>query len=135
MTATTKTATTAQQFPTRFLQIAGGRIAYDDTADTAVEATGANAARRPVVVCTPGLGDNRTSFRHLRPLLVEAGYRVVTMDLRGEGDSTAVWDDYSTTAMAGRHPRAGPSSRRRTGGVAQQLLHRRAVVPGHGAGP
>jgi pimeloyl-ACP methyl ester carboxylesterase len=93
----------AQQLPTRFLQIEGGRIAYDDTtdrADAVAETGGAHAARRPVVVCTPGLGDNRTSFRHLRPLLVEAGYRVVTMDLRGEGESTAVWDDYSTTAMA-----------------------------------
>ena len=102
---------TAQQLPTRFLQIdtgvRAGRIAYDDTTD-------GGAAGRPVVVCTPGLGDNRTSFRHLRPLLVEAGYRVVTMDLRGEGESTAEWDDYSTPAMAAdilalvRHLGAGP---------------------------
>lgn len=107
-------ATTAQKLPTRFMQIDGGRIAYDDTADASVGAFGElaahdsahhdsardGAARRPTVVCTPGLGDNRTSFRHLLPLLVQAGYRVVTMDLRGQGESTAEWDDYSTPAMA-----------------------------------
>ena len=114
---------TAQTPTTRFLEIDGGRIAYDDTAQSdaaqldaaqsdagkpgAAGAPGADsapddqpAARRPVVVCTPGLGDNRSTFRHLRPLLVEAGYRVVTVDLRGEGESTAVWSDYSTTAVA-----------------------------------
>lgn len=112
MTAKTATnAMTAQQLPTRFLQIDGvhtnsgetsGRIAYDDT------------GHGPVVLCTPGLGDNRTSFRHLRPLLVAAGYRVVTMDLRGEGESSTGWDDYSTPAMAAdilalvRHLDAGP---------------------------
>lgn len=86
---------TAQSLSTRFLEIDGGRIAYDDTAESH-----GPADRRPLVICTPGLGDTRASFRHLRPLLVEAGYRVVTMDLRGEGESTAVWSDYSTTAVA-----------------------------------
>ena len=105
MTATT--VTNVQKLTTRFMQIEGGKIAYDDTDPN-------SAARRPVIVCTPGLGDNRTSFRHLRPLLVEAGYRVVTMDLRGQGESTAVWDDYSTPAIAAdvialvRHLDAGP---------------------------
>jgi pimeloyl-ACP methyl ester carboxylesterase len=102
------TTTTTQQLPTRFIQIeGGGKIAYDDTADAAAGVAGvagavgsSGAARKPIVVCTPGLGDNRTSFRHLRPLLVAAGYRVVTMDLRGQGASTAEWDDYSTPAMA-----------------------------------
>jgi pimeloyl-ACP methyl ester carboxylesterase len=115
MTATT--VTIVQKLTTRFMQIDGGKIAYDDTAydDTAYDENAHDgAARRPVVVCTPGLGDNRTSFRHLRPLLVEAGYRVVTMDLRGEGESTAAWDDYSTPAIAAdivalvRHLDAGP---------------------------
>src|SRR3954447_16331249 len=91
---------------TRFLELDGGRIAYDDTAfgDTA----------RPLVVCTPGLGDTRSTYRYLRPLLVEAGCRVVTADLRGEGESTAGWDGYSTPAIASdilalvRHLNAGP---------------------------
>ncbi|HEY3003138.1 MAG TPA: alpha/beta fold hydrolase, partial [Kribbellaceae bacterium] len=89
---------------TKHLDLPGGRIAYDDT-----EGGG------PLVVCTPGMGDTRASYRHLRPLLVAAGYRVVTMDLRGEGESTAGWSDYSTTAVAAdmlaliRHLDAGPA--------------------------
>ncbi|HEX4723797.1 MAG TPA: alpha/beta hydrolase [Pseudonocardiaceae bacterium] len=74
---------------TQFLDRDGGRIAYDDTATDG-----------PLVVCVPGLGDTRDTYRHLRPLLVAAGYRVVTMDLRGEGESTANFADYSTTAVA-----------------------------------
>jgi len=121
---------TAGMPTTRFLEIDGGRIAYDDTADDAAfnsntalnngaalenkTALDPAAADRPLVVCTPGLGDTRASYRHLRPLLTAAGYRVVTMDLRGEGESTAAWDDYSTPAMAAdllalvRHLDAGP---------------------------
>src|SRR5947209_6850604 len=112
---------TAQGLSTRFLEIAGGRIAYDDTADLAATHQGADpaaedrpAARRPVVICAPGLGDHRASYRHLRPLLAEAGYRVVTVDLRGQGESTAGWNDYSTPAIASdivalaRHLDAGP---------------------------
>ena len=89
---------------TNYLELPGGKIAYDDT-----EGDG------PLVVCTPGLGDTRQSYRHLRPLLTAAGYRVVTMDLRGEGESTAIWDDYSTPAVAAdilalvRHLDAGPA--------------------------
>jgi pimeloyl-ACP methyl ester carboxylesterase len=94
------TTMTAPTLTTRYLQIDGGRIAYDDTADLSRDEHADDGAALPVVVCTPGMGDNRTSFRHLRPLLVAAGYRVVTMDLRGEGESTAKWDDYSTTAVA-----------------------------------
>jgi len=111
---------TAGMLTTQFLEIDGGRIAYDDTAfgDTAFDGAAfgdtADAADRPLVVCTPGLGDTRASYRHLRPLLVAAGYRVVTMDLRGEGESTSGWSDYSTPAVAAvllalvRHLDAGP---------------------------
>ncbi|MEU3269691.1 alpha/beta hydrolase [Saccharomonospora sp. NPDC006951] len=97
--------------PTRYLDLAHGRIAYDDTADTADTGTGTGAR---VVVCVPGLGDIRGVYRHLRPLLTGAGYRVVTMDLRGAGESSAPWPDYSTTAVASdvlalvRHLDAGP---------------------------
>jgi pimeloyl-ACP methyl ester carboxylesterase len=95
---------TAGMPTTRFLELDSGRIAYDDTAFDAAFDNGATpdpaAADRPLVVCTPGMGDTRASYRHLRPLLAAAGYRVVAMDLRGEGESTATWDDYSTPAMA-----------------------------------
>lgn len=115
---------TVQTLPTRFLEIDGGRIAYDDTADLGPAGPGTAprsgeqpdeqpAGSRPLVICTPGLGDHRASFRHLRPLLVEAGYRVVTVDLRGQGESSAGWSDYSTPAIASdivaltRHLNAG----------------------------
>lgn len=86
------------------LQTAHGSLAYDDTLGDG-----------PLVVCLPGMGDNRTTYRHLTPLLVEAGHRVVTMDLRGEGESDAVWPDYSPEAMGAdlltllRHLDAGPA--------------------------
>ena len=73
---------------TRFLDEAGGRIAYDDTGGTG-----------PLVLAIPGMGDLRSEFRLIRPALVAAGYRVVTMDLRGHGESSARWDDYSAHAI------------------------------------
>ncbi|ASR35861.1 hypothetical protein BAY61_13570 [Prauserella marina] len=94
--------------PTRYLDLAHGRVAFDDTADSH------DTPGRPVVVCVPGLGDIRGVYRHLRPLLTRAGHRVVTMDLRGAGESSADWPDYSTTAVASdvlalvRHLGAGP---------------------------
>lgn len=62
----------------------------------AVETTGAG----PLVVCVPGMGESRASFRHLAPRLVEAGYRVAVMDLRGHGDSSADFDAYDDPAAA-----------------------------------
>ena len=75
---------------TRFLTVPGGQLAYDDT-----ETAG------PVVLCVHGMGETRGVYRFLRPRLVAAGYRVITADLRGCGESTAKWDDYSTPAVAG----------------------------------
>src|SRR5439155_2924694 len=48
-----------------------------------------------------GMGDFRSVYRFLVPALVEAGYRVATMDLRGHGDSDDGFDAYDTTAAAG----------------------------------
>ncbi|HEY6299136.1 MAG TPA: alpha/beta hydrolase [Candidatus Binatus sp.] len=69
---------------TQFLNLPGGRIAYDDTGGTG-----------PLVICVPGLGDVRQQYRFLAPRLVAAGFRVVTMDLPGHGDSSADWPAYS----------------------------------------
>ncbi len=71
---------------TRFLERPGGRIAYDV------------AGEGPLVVGVPGMGDIRSNFRYLRPALLEAGYRVATMDLRGHGDSDATFDAYDDVA-------------------------------------
>ncbi|ALJ19708.1 alpha/beta fold hydrolase [Microbacterium sp. No. 7] len=67
----------------------GGRIA--------VEVGGAG----PLIVCVPGMGESRASFRHLVPGLVAAGHRVAAMDLRGHGDSTIGFDAYDDPAAAG----------------------------------
>jgi pimeloyl-ACP methyl ester carboxylesterase len=75
-------------FHTQHLQLPGGDIAFDDTNTSG-----------PLVVCVPGLGDVRASYRFLVPSLVAAGYRVVTMDLRGHGESSTGWSDYRDTTI------------------------------------
>lgn len=70
----------------QFLHRPGGRIAYD------VRGSG------PPVVCLPGMGDLRSTYRHLAPALADAGFRVATMDLRGHGDSDATFTDYDDEA-------------------------------------
>jgi pimeloyl-ACP methyl ester carboxylesterase len=73
---------------THFLEADGGRIAYDDTGGTG-----------PVILAIPGMGDLRSEYRLLRPGLQRAGYRVVTMDVRGFGATSAQWNDYSAHAV------------------------------------
>ncbi|HET7717772.1 MAG TPA: alpha/beta hydrolase [Bauldia sp.] len=88
---------------TRFLDRADGRIAYDDMGNG------------PLVVLVPGLGDLRGEYRFLAPPVAAAGYRVIAMDLRGHGESSAAWPDYATSAIGSdiaalvRHIDAGPA--------------------------
>jgi pimeloyl-ACP methyl ester carboxylesterase len=72
--------------PTRFLDRPGGRIAYEETGSG------------PLVVLLPGIGDLRQVYRFLAPRIAAAGYRVVSMDLRGLGESSTGWDDYTAAA-------------------------------------
>jgi pimeloyl-ACP methyl ester carboxylesterase len=65
-----------------------GRIAYDV------------AGEGPLVVCLPGMGELRSSYRHLTPLLLQAGFRVATLDLRGHGDSETTFTAYDDVALA-----------------------------------
>ncbi|MBP2436527.1 alpha/beta fold hydrolase [Microbacterium amylolyticum] len=62
----------------------------------AVEVSGAG----PLLLCIPGMGESRASFRHLVPGLVRAGYRVAVMDLRGHGESSATFTAYDDPAAA-----------------------------------
>jgi pimeloyl-ACP methyl ester carboxylesterase len=71
---------------TSYLQREHGRIGYD------VQGTG------PLAVCLPGMGDLRSTYRFTVPALVEAGYRVATMDLRGHGDSDDGFPAYDDVA-------------------------------------
>ncbi|MFY1672051.1 alpha/beta fold hydrolase [Plantactinospora sp. WMMB334] len=54
----------------------------------------------PLVICTPGMGELRQSYRLLVPKLVEAGYRVAVMDIRGHGDSDPTFSAYDDVALA-----------------------------------
>ncbi len=72
---------------TQYINHQNGQIAYDD------------AGNGPLVVCVPALGDLRSEYRFLSPLLVQAGYRVVTMDVRGHGETSTEWDDFSVAGI------------------------------------
>ena len=72
---------------TKFLIQSEGKIAYDDSGSG------------PLVLCVPGMGDLRGSYRYLIPQLVSAGYRVVSMDVRGHGESSTGWQDYSNVGI------------------------------------
>jgi pimeloyl-ACP methyl ester carboxylesterase len=75
--------------PTVYLYRPDGRIGYDVSGDG------------PLVVLVPGMGDLRAGYRFLAPALREAGHRVACTDLRGHGDSDAVFDSYGDTETAG----------------------------------
>ncbi len=64
----------------------GGQIAYDVVGDG------------PLLVCVPGMGELRSSYRRNTGALTKAGFRVATMDLRGHGDSDATFDAYDDVA-------------------------------------
>ncbi|HUY79608.1 MAG TPA: alpha/beta hydrolase [Ktedonobacterales bacterium] len=89
---------------TQYLTLPEGRIAFD------VQGEG------PLVLCAPGIFDMRAEYRFLTPQLVQAGFRVATMDWRGLGETTADWPDYSVEAVGGdmlaliRHLGAQPAS-------------------------
>lgn len=75
---------------TEYLTVDSGTLAY--------EVTGASG---PLVVLAHGMGDSREAYRFVTPPLVAAGYRVVAVDLRGCGESSAQWPSYSRTDIAG----------------------------------
>src|SRR5690242_14215934 len=74
---------------TEFLDVAGGRIAYDVTGEG------------PLVVLSHGIGDRRQAYRFLAPTLAQAGYRVANADLRGHGESSLGWASITRTDVAG----------------------------------
>lgn len=84
----------SQERPTtrvEYMNLPDGQIAY--------ELSGTDDG--PLVVAVHGLGDLRQTYRLLTPALTSAGFRVAAMDVRGYGDSSADWPDYSTMATAG----------------------------------
>lgn len=88
---------------THYLDHHSGQIAYDDSGSG------------PLVICAPGLGDLRAEYRFLIPQLVSAGFRVVSVDVRGHGESSTAWSDFSVAGIGSdiaaliRHLQAGPA--------------------------
>lgn len=72
-----------------YVDVAGGRIAYEVVGEG------------PLVVLSPGMGDTRSTYRFLAPLISKAGYRVASVDLRGHGESSTGWGAYTRTDTAG----------------------------------
>lgn len=71
----------------KYLELNGGKIAYED------------AGSGPLVVCVPSMGDLRGEYRFLVPQLVSSGYRAVTVDVRGHGESSPAWPAYDVGAI------------------------------------
>jgi pimeloyl-ACP methyl ester carboxylesterase len=88
---------------TNFLDLPDGRLAYDDQGEG------------PLIVATPAMLDLRSELRFLTPLLVDAGFRVVTVDQRGMGETSGEWPAYGSIPLAHdltaliRHLDAGPA--------------------------
>jgi pimeloyl-ACP methyl ester carboxylesterase len=80
---------------TEFLELDGGRIAYDVT------------GRGPLVLLSHGMGEHRQVYRFLAPELVRAGYRVATTDMRGHGESSMGWKSVTGTDAITRTDVAG----------------------------
>lgn len=74
---------------TGFLEQPDGQIAYDVSGDG------------PLVVLVPGMGDLRSSYRFMAPVLRDSGYRVACSDLRGHGDSDTTFSSYGDEETAG----------------------------------
>ena len=75
------------QAQTEYFTRPEGAIAYDD-----------NHTEGQLVIMLPGMGALRSEYRFLAPGLADAGYRVVTADLRGHGESSVGWDEYTVPA-------------------------------------
>jgi pimeloyl-ACP methyl ester carboxylesterase len=73
----------------QYLGRSEGRIAYDVTGNG------------PLVICVPGMGELRSSYRFMAPVIARSGFQVACLDLRGHGDSDAVFSRYDDEACAG----------------------------------
>jgi pimeloyl-ACP methyl ester carboxylesterase len=88
---------------TQYLTHQSGQLAYDDHRNG------------PLILCAPSMGDVRAEYRFLTPMLTAAGFRVVTLDLRGLGESSTQWDGFSVAEIGSdmlaliRHLDSGPA--------------------------
>src|SRR5258708_3924054 len=86
-TAPTRSGEGMDMTATQFHQLGDGTLAYDDEGEG------------PLIVTTPAMLDLRSELRLLVPLLVDAGFRVVSIDQRGMGESSGRWPTYGSSPM------------------------------------
>ncbi|MEO8263122.1 MAG: alpha/beta fold hydrolase, partial [Pseudolysinimonas sp.] len=79
---------TSQIASVQYLTRPQGRLSYT------VEGHG------PLVVAVPGMGDLRGTWRDVVPPLVDAGFRVAVLDLRGHGDADTTFTEHGDLATA-----------------------------------
>lgn len=72
-----------EQTTPKTIEVPGGKLAYEV------------AGQGPAVLCLPSLGDTRREYEFFAPALVEAGYRVISTDLRGMGGSTGNFKSFN----------------------------------------
>jgi pimeloyl-ACP methyl ester carboxylesterase len=73
---------------TEFLELPDGSLAYSD-----------HGGEGEIVLMLPGMAALRSEYRILAPYLAEAGYRSVTADLRGQGESSVPWPRYDVPSV------------------------------------
>lgn len=83
-----KTLNRQLELHTKYLKRPEGTLAYTDYGGSG-----------EVVLMLPGMGSLRNEYRYLAPKLHKAGYRAVTMDLRGQGDSSVPWPTYDVPSV------------------------------------
>ncbi len=74
---------------TQYMQHEQGKLAYTDYGGTG-----------DLVIMLPGMGALRQEYRFLGPELVKAGYHAVSVDLRGQGESSLGWSAYDIPSVA-----------------------------------
>lgn len=93
---------------TQYFQHAEGTLAYTDYGQP-------QHGMGELVVMLPGMGALRSEYRLLAPALRAAGYHPVSLDLRGQGDSSVPWPSYTVPDVGGDilalidHLDAGPA--------------------------
>lgn len=89
---------------THYFKHAEGTLAFSD-----------NGSDGQSVLMLPGMGALRSEYRFLAPELSQAGYRSVTVDLRGQGESSVPWRTYDVPSVGSdilaliEHLNAGPA--------------------------
>jgi pimeloyl-ACP methyl ester carboxylesterase len=73
---------------TGFVERPDGKLAYTVTGEG------------QLVVCSPSLGDLRSTYTYLADDLAAAGFKVLAADLRGHGESSVEWPSYSPSEVA-----------------------------------